>query len=62
MRNAVSFGGDADTLACIAGAIAEAHYSGVPDRIQAEVFARLDKALRDEVIALPRFTEVLSLT
>jgi ADP-ribosylglycohydrolase len=50
VRNAVSFGGDADTLACIAGAMAEAHYRGVPNRIQAEVFARLDKPLRDEVI------------
>lgn len=26
IRMAVSLGGDADTLACIAGAIAEAHY------------------------------------
>ena len=37
VRNAVSFGGDADTLACIAGAMAEAHYGGVPTEIQAEV-------------------------
>ena len=36
VRNAVSFGGDADTLACIAGAMAEAHYGGVPAEIQAE--------------------------
>ena len=55
VRNAVSFGGDADTLACIAGGIAEAHYSGVPDRIQAEVFARLDRALLNEVIAFAQF-------
>jgi ADP-ribosylglycohydrolase len=50
VRNAVSFGGDADTLACIAGAVAEAHYGGVPAPIQAEVFGRLDAALRAEVI------------
>ena len=30
VRNAVSMGGDADTLACITGALAEAYYGGVP--------------------------------
>jgi ADP-ribosylglycohydrolase len=51
VRNAVSFGGDADTLACIAGAMAEAHYGGVPAGIQAEVFRRLDEPLRAEAVA-----------
>ena len=51
VRNAVSFGGDADTLACIAGAMAEAHYGGVPAEIQVEVLGRLDEALRTEVMA-----------
>lgn len=51
VRNAVSLGGDADTLACIAGAMAEAHYAGVPAAIQAEVLRRLDDALRAEVLA-----------
>lgn len=32
LSNAVSLGGDADTQACIAGAIAEAFYGGVPKR------------------------------
>ncbi len=41
MRNAVSLGGDSDTLACIAGSIAEAFYGGVPDPIRAEVRVRL---------------------
>ena len=54
VRNAVSFGGDADTLACIAGAMAEAHYGGVPPEIQAEVFPRLDHELRGEVQAFAR--------
>src|SRR5262249_33669356 len=31
IRNAISLGGDADTLACIAGGIAEAFYGGVPE-------------------------------
>jgi len=54
VRNAISFGGDADTLACIAGAMAEAHYGRVPAAIQAEVLRRLDGALRAEVIAFAR--------
>ncbi len=33
IRNAVSLGGDSDTLACITGGIAEAFYGGVPDEI-----------------------------
>lgn len=33
IRNAISLGGDSDTLACIAGGIAEAYYGGVPDFI-----------------------------
>ena len=41
VRNAVSLGGDADTLACITGGIAEAFYGGVPDPIVAEVRQRL---------------------
>lgn len=47
IRNAVSLGGDADTMACIAGAIAEAHYGGVPDEISATVLERLDSRLRE---------------
>ena len=54
VRNAVSLGGDADTLACIAGAMAEAHYGGVPAEIRAEVLGRLDNALRAEVMAFAR--------
>lgn len=41
VRNAVSLGGDSDTLACIAGGVAAAFYGGVPDAIRAEVEARL---------------------
>jgi ADP-ribosylglycohydrolase len=42
VRNAVSLGGDSDTQACIAGAIAEAFYGGVPKAIQKEMEKRLD--------------------
>ena len=44
VRNAVSLGGDSDTLACIAGAIAEPLY-GIPDWIAREARARLDDRL-----------------
>ncbi len=46
IRNAVSLGGDADTMACIAGAIAEPHYGGVPPQLAAAALARLDDRLR----------------
>ena len=35
VRNAISLGGDADTLACIAGGIAHAHFGGVPPELSA---------------------------
>jgi len=41
VRNAISLGGDADTMACIAGAIAEAHWGEVPPAIAIEVRKRL---------------------
>ena len=47
VRNAISLGGDADTMACIAGAIAQAFYGGVPKPIRDEALARLDQHLRD---------------
>ena len=47
IRKAVSIGGDSDTIACIAGAVAEAFYNGVPEGIMRETFARLDDRLRE---------------
>jgi ADP-ribosylglycohydrolase len=41
VRNAISLGGDADTMACIAGAIAQAHYGAVPGEIAVEARKRL---------------------
>jgi ADP-ribosylglycohydrolase len=49
VRNAVSLGGDSDTLACIAGSIAEAYYGGVPSFIEKEALDRLDTGLRSIV-------------
>ena len=41
IRNAISLGGDADTMACIAGGIAEAYYKEIPDHIIEEARQRL---------------------
>jgi ADP-ribosylglycohydrolase len=41
VRNAVSLGGDGDTLACITGGIAEAWYGSVPADIQQQVMQTL---------------------
>lgn len=47
VRNAVSLGGDSDTMACIAGSIAEAFYGGIPDEIAEEVYSRLPSEFID---------------
>ena len=41
IRKAISLGGDSDTMACIAGGIAEAFYGPVPNEIMSEVRTRL---------------------
>ena len=53
IRTAVSLGGDTDTIACIAGAVAEAFY-GVSDEMKKECRRRLDE---DMLAVLDRFTE-----
>lgn len=49
VRNAISLGGDADTMAAIAGSVAEAFYGGVPEPLAKEALARLDDRLRGVV-------------
>ena len=51
IRAAIYTGGDTDTTACIAGALAEAVYGGVPKAIEAEVMGRLDTPMREVVVA-----------
>jgi ADP-ribosylglycohydrolase len=46
IRNAISLGGDSDTLASITGGIADAFYGGVPDFIFQKVMGILDENLR----------------
>ncbi len=45
VRKAVSLGGDADTLACIAGGIAHAYYRHIPRSIVDEALRKLDDRL-----------------
>jgi len=54
IRNAISLGGDADTLACITGGIAEAYYGGVPQELETRVRTLLDARL---VTVVERFRE-----
>lgn len=59
LRNAISLGGDADTLACIVGGIAEAYYGGTPQELAKPVIAMLDERL---VAVVDRFRERFSLS
>lgn len=45
IRNAISIGGDSDTVAAITGSMAEAAY-GIPDRIKEKACSYLDEPLR----------------
>lgn len=51
IRNAISIGGDSDTIAAICGGIAEAYY-GIPDSIRNEALTYLDENL---LMILDRF-------
>lgn len=54
LRNAISLGGDADTVACIAGGVAEAYYGGTPQELAKPVIAMLDERL---VVVVDRFRQ-----
>ena len=45
IRQGISLGGDSDTIACIAGGIAQAYYQEIPQEIVANVRARLPQRL-----------------
>ena len=47
IRKSISLGGDSDTMACIAGGIAEAYYKVIPDYIVNTVREKLDRKLLD---------------
>lgn len=56
IRNAISIGGDSDTLAAITGSIAEAAY-GIPKWIEEKAMSYLDKPLRDVVVRWKKYIE-----
>ena len=59
VRNAISLGGDADTLACIAGSIAQAFYGDIPEHIVRTVRAKLPE---DLLAILDEFNKQYGLT
>lgn len=56
IRNAISLGGDSDTLAAITGSIAEAAY-GIPDWMKDNAISYLDEPLRDVLRRWKKFYE-----
>jgi len=49
IRKAISLGGDSDTLACMAGGIAQAYYKTIPTTLITETKLRLDHSLRQVI-------------
>ena len=54
IKNAISLGGDADTMACIAGGIAQAFYKKIPEAIVTRV---REKLTPDLLMVVDRFNE-----
>ncbi len=48
IRNAISIGGDSDTIGAITGAVAEAYY-GIPEEMKRQAYTYLDKNLMQAV-------------
>ncbi len=49
VRNAVSIGGDSDTIACMTGGIAEAFYREIPAEIRNRAYSLLDVGLKNTI-------------
>lgn len=49
VRKAISLGGDADTMACISGGIAEAYYKEIPSHIKTFCMKRIDGGIKQTV-------------
>ena len=54
IRNAIYLGGDADTMACIAGGIAEAFYDDIPEYIKKFCYSKLDYTIKSVAIEFCR--------
>ena len=59
IKNAISLGGDADTQACIAGALAEAFYIKIPDQIKEFVLTRITPDILDVLHQLHVRTKIV---
>ena len=57
IRNAISIGGDSDTIAAITGSVAEAYY-GVSDKLKAMAVSYLDERLLKIYVDFNSKTEV----
>lgn len=55
IRNAISIGGDSDTIGAIAGGVAEAMF-GIPDSIADEAWKRLPEDMRQVLTELYELT------
>lgn len=49
IRKAVSLGGDADTIACMTGGMAEAYYKIIPEEIKNKCWSKLDIGLKQTI-------------
>lgn len=58
VRNAISLGGDSDTLACIAGGVAQAFYREIPEHILETVYGLLPAEF---VTVIERFNQTYGL-
>ena len=58
IRLAISLGGDSDTMACIAGAIAEPFFDGIPDDLWIPASDRLDSYLLSKIDAFRNATSI----
>ena len=58
IRNAISIGGDADTIAAITGSIAEAYFS-IPEEIAEKALLYLDELQLDILQRFENFRKVL---
>ncbi len=54
IRNAISLGGDSDTMACIAGAIAQAYYGEIPRHITENVCSLIPEEFEQTLILFER--------
>lgn len=53
IRNGISIGGDSDTIAAIAGAVAGAYY-GVPEALRQQALASMDEGMKDILLAFEK--------